>query len=458
MSSSILRRPLTLAATVLLVLSPSLMGPLSPASAEGSKDDKIAERAAVDQKLEDLRIDLGGVNEELADTYIALAETELLIPQAQQELEDAQTELALAREDDRLTGERLTAAQEEERELSGAVETGQQEVNRSDDELAQVAIGAYKGGGLPSPSSIYIGGQSPQDAVDRSMNYRLTMASQGSRLDELRDDQSVTENSADRLTAVREEIDALKIESEEAVARTAAAEEAAATAKADLDALYATQKTQRDDLELKKVTYQEDEADLETRSSTLDTEIEELARQEREREEKAAEEDRKKREEAAKSNNSGGKSTSSGGGGGGGSSSSGSADAGGDWVYPVNSRMNSNFGWRYHPIYNTRKLHAGVDFPVACGVPVGATHSGRVIARTYNSGAGNKMILSHGIHDGKLVTSSYHHLQGYALPVGAKVAAGSTVGYVGTTGSSTGCHLHFEIQEDGNSVNPANYL
>src|SRR5699024_5249731 len=61
-----------------------------------------------------------------------------------------------------------------------------------------------------------------------------------------------------------------------------------------------------------------------------------------------------------------------------------------------------------------------VDFPVACGVPVKAAHSGRVIARTYNSGAGNKIILSHGIMNGRLVTTSYHHLQGYAQPVGAE--------------------------------------
>lgn len=326
----------------------------------------------------------------------------------------------------------------------GEVETGQEEVDRSDDELAQVALDAYKGGGLPNPSTIYTGGQDPQDAVDRSMNYRLTMSSQGSRLDTLRADQAVTENSADRLTAVREEIDALKLESEQAVQRTADAEDAAAAAKADLDDLYATQKTQRDDLEAKKTKYQEDEANLEDRSSTLDTEIEELARQEREREQKAA--------EAAK------KKSSSGSGTGKKSSSGGSANTGGGWNYPVNSRMNSNYGWRYHPIYHTRKLHAGVDFPVACGTSVGATHSGRVIARTHNSGAGNKIILSHGIHNGKLVTSSYHHLQGFAKPVGAQVSAGDTVGYVGTTGSSTGCHLHFEVQEDGNSVNPANYL
>lgn len=439
MSSRSLRRPLSLLAAAAILAAGMLTGPLSPASAEGSKDDKIAERAEVDQQLEDLRIELNDVNDDLADTYLALAETELLIPQAQQDLENARVALGEAQEEDRKVGERLTEAEEEERRLSGEVETGQEEVDRSDDELATVALSAYKGGGMPSPSSVYVGNSSPQDAVDRSMNYRLTMASQGTRLDTLRTDQSVTENSAERLSAVREEIKQLKIDAEDALERTRVAEEEATEAKNELDALYETQKTQRDDLEATKTKYEGDQKSLETRSSTLDDEIEELAKQEREREEKL------KAQQQQKSS-------------GGSAPVAGSANTGGGWVYPVNARLNSNFGWRVHPIYGTKKLHAGVDFPVACGVPVGAAHSGRVIARTHNSGAGNKLIVSHGIMNGRLVTTSYHHLQGFAKPVGAQVSAGETVGYVGTTGSSTGCHLHFETHEDGNAVNPAKFL
>lgn len=440
MSSRSLRRPLSLLAAAILAAG-MLSVPVSPASAEGSKDDKIAEREEVDQQLEDLRIELNDVNSDLADTYLALAETELLIPQAQQDLEDARVALGEAQEEDRKVGERLTEAEEEEKRLSGEVETGQEEVDRSDEELATVALSAYKGGGMPSPSSVFVGNSTPQDAVDRSMNYRLTMASQGTRLDSLRTDQSVTENSAERLTAVREEIKQLKIDAEDALERTRVAEEEATEAKNELDALYETQKTQRDDLEAKKTKYEGDQKTLETRSSTLDGEIEELARQEREREEKL------KAQQQQKSSSGGGNAPVAG-----------SANTGGGWVYPVNARLNSNFGWRVHPIYGTRKLHAGVDFPVACGVPVGAAHSGRVIARTHNSGAGNKIILSHGVMNGRLVTTSYHHLQGFAKPVGAQVSAGETVGYVGTTGSSTGCHLHFETHEDGNAVNPAKFL
>lgn len=460
MSIRTLHRPLSGFTVALLVLVTLLVGPTPGALAEGDKDDKIAERSEIDRELDDLRLELGGVNDELADTYLALAETELEIPQAQQALDDARAELAEAREEDRITGDRLEAAEDEEARLSGEVEEGQEEVDRSDGELAQVAIAAYKGGGLPSPATVYVGGQSPQDTVDRSMNYRLTMASQGTQLAGLREDQAVTENSADRLTAVREEIDDLKVKAEEAVQRTEDAEAAATQAKQDLDDLYAQQQNQRDDLEAKKTQYEDDESTLESRSSVLDEEIAELARQEREREERERKErerkesERKESERQASQNSPAPQSGGGGGGGGGGSSTT----SGSAWIRPIDMRMNSNFGWRTHPIWGTSRLHAGVDFPAACGVGVKATQSGRVIARTYNSGAGNKLILSHGIHNGKLMTSSYHHLQGFAVPVGANISAGQTVAYVGDTGGSTGCHLHFEVHEDGSAVNPNNYV
>lgn len=141
-----LRRPLCILAAAMVAL-PMLVAPLSPASADGSKEDKIAEREEVDQQLEDLRIELSDVNEDLSETYLALAETELLIPQAQADLEQAQSELEDAREEDRIIGERLTAAEAEEERLSGDVQEGQDEVDTSNEELASVALNAYKGGG-----------------------------------------------------------------------------------------------------------------------------------------------------------------------------------------------------------------------------------------------------------------------------------------------------------------------
>lgn len=423
-SRSTLARILAATAASLLIIADFGIAPPRAVADKPTSQEKIAERDAIDQRLEELRYELDDVSAELADTYLALAETELLIPDAQQLLQDAQNELASAQEEDRLVGERLAAAQSEEQRLAEEVETGQATVDDSNSELAQVALQAYKGGGIPNPASVYVGSQDPQDSVDRMVNYRLTMASQGTRLDALRTDQSVTQNAADRLTAVREEIDALKTESEATVQRMAEAERGAQAAKDELDTLYTQQQAQRSQLETAKTAFEGERASLEASRASLNQQISALVEQER----------------AAAA------------------AGRGTPTSGDGWLRPVNVRITSNFGYRVHPIYRTRKLHSGVDFPGSCGTPVLAMESGRVIQTTYNSSAGNKLVLSHGKHGSKIVTSSYHHLQGFNARVGQTIEKGQVIGFIGTTGGSTGCHLHFEIHENGTPVNPVGYL
>ncbi len=395
--SSAARRGLCALAIVSMVLVPVLAGPSPSAFADGDKEQKIAERDEIDQQLEDLRIELADVNEDLSQTYLDLAETELLIPQAQQDLEDAQAELEEAREQDRIVGERLESAQEEEAELSEEVETGQDEVDRSDEELAEIAISAYKGSGAPSPRLRLHRLREP--AGHSRPHHELPAHARlpgGSRLDELREDQAITENSADRLEAVREEIDDLKQQAEEAVERKEEAEQEASDAKQALDDLYEQQQSQLDDLEAKKAEYEDQETSLENQGDELDDEIERLAEEERARLEKEAQ-------------------SSSG------SSGSGSGNSAGTksgWIRPVGGVMNSTFGWRVHPIYGTRKFHAGDDFPVGCGTPVKAAHSGTILQTTYNSAAGNKLIMSNGMNNGHVITTSYHHLQSFAVSPG----------------------------------------
>jgi murein DD-endopeptidase MepM/ murein hydrolase activator NlpD len=426
-----------------LVATQMMLSPLASARADGDRKQKEQEKASVDDQLEDLRIELSDVNSDLADTYLDLAETELKIPDAQKALEKAKSELSDAEDEDEEIGDRLADAKAEEADLSGRVDSGRKEVDASDEQVDEVSLAAYKGGGLPDPTSVYVGSANPQDAVDRSMNYKLTLEAQGTRLDDLRTDQSVTENAADRLDAVRAEIDDLKKESEAAVARKEKAKTKAQDAKDTLDDLYATQKKQADALEKKKEKYKDDQADLEDRSSALDSEISDLIKEEKEKEAAA------RRAAAAKKSSSGSSGSS-------GALSTPVSKSG--WLAPSNARRSSPFGWRVHPIYHTRKLHAGMDFAAACGSAVKATKDGTVLATTSNSSAGNKLIVGHGTSGGHVMTSSYHHLQRFAVSTGQHVKQGQTIAYVGTTGSSTGCHLHFEIHEDGTAVNPVNYI
>ncbi len=126
----------------------------------------------------------------------------------------------------------------------------------------------------------------------------------------------------------------------------------------------------------------------------------------------------------------------------------------GIFVRPVPGRITSGFGYRIHPILGTRRLHTGIDMGGGYGTPIKAAAAGRVILAAYYGGYGNAIILDHGGG----ITTLYAHQSRLAVSKGSRVDAGQTIGYVGSTGLSTGPHLHFEVRKNGTPVNPAPYL
>ena len=115
---------------------------------------------------------------------------------------------------------------------------------------------------------------------------------------------------------------------------------------------------------------------------------------------------------------------------------------------------------RFDPVMRTWRLHAGIDFAANCGSPVYAAAAGDVIMVTPESasgGYGNRLIIDHGIQRGVDLTTTYNHLTSFVVTSG-HVARGQVVAYSGTTGFSTGCHLHFETRQDGVPVNPRLWL
>ena len=126
--------------------------------------------------------------------------------------------------------------------------------------------------------------------------------------------------------------------------------------------------------------------------------------------------------------------------------------------YPVDGYVTSSYGMRMHPVYKRWTLHDGTDFGAGCGTPIRAAASGRVIAAYYNSGYGNRVIIDNGYHRGVGLGTAYNHLSSYSSYVGQDVQRGEVIGYVGNTGYSTGCHLHFMVFENGVTVNPMSWL
>ena len=126
--------------------------------------------------------------------------------------------------------------------------------------------------------------------------------------------------------------------------------------------------------------------------------------------------------------------------------------------YPVDGPITSPFGVRIHPIYHTRGLHDGIDLAAGCGTPIKAPAAGTVLQEYRDTVWGNRLVLDMGFRRGAGIAAIMNHMSGYAVPAGAHVKRGEVLGYIGSTGWSTGCHLHFTVLENGVAVNPLLWL
>lgn len=116
----------------------------------------------------------------------------------------------------------------------------------------------------------------------------------------------------------------------------------------------------------------------------------------------------------------------------------------------------SGFGYRIHPIYKIRKMHAGIDFSARTGTPIQATGDGKVVKVTNSGrrGYGIHVIIDHGYYYETL----YGHMSKASVKEGQEVKKGQVIGYVGSTGTSTAPHCHYEVHYKGNAVNPIDYV
>jgi len=128
-------------------------------------------------------------------------------------------------------------------------------------------------------------------------------------------------------------------------------------------------------------------------------------------------------------------------------------------IQPVSNRtldrVASGFGYRIDPIYKTPKMHTGIDFTAATGTPIYATGDGTVKEAGYdNGGYGNNVVVNHGYG----YASLYAHMQKVKVRVGDRVKRGEVIGWIGSTGKSTGPHLHYEVIKNGTKIDPIHFF
>lgn len=123
-------------------------------------------------------------------------------------------------------------------------------------------------------------------------------------------------------------------------------------------------------------------------------------------------------------------------------------------IWPVSGTVTSSFGWRKSPFGNSSELHAGIDIAVNAGTPVVATADGLVVQSGPFGGYGNLVQIDHG----NGISTLYGHNSQIAVNIGQSVKKGQVVSYAGSTGNSTGPHVHYEVRENDTSIDPWKYL
>lgn len=132
---------------------------------------------------------------------------------------------------------------------------------------------------------------------------------------------------------------------------------------------------------------------------------------------------------------------------------------GSGFILPVQgARISSLYGYRIHPIFKTKIFHTGIDYAVPYGTPIKASNAGKVIYSGWYGGYGKVVIIDHGSCTGKPTTTLYAHMSKQSVNVGDNVTRGQVIGYVGSTGYSTGPHVHFEVRINGKHQDPNNFL
>lgn len=123
-------------------------------------------------------------------------------------------------------------------------------------------------------------------------------------------------------------------------------------------------------------------------------------------------------------------------------------------IWPVSGAITSNFGWRNCPLEDGGELHPGIDIAYDAGLPVVATADGKVVKSGWGGGYGNMVQIDHG----NGIETIYGHNSQLLVSAGQEVRKGQVISYAGSTGKSTGPHVHYEVREKGVAVNPFKYM
>lgn len=351
------------------------------------------------------------------------AEATAALPGAEMRVIEAQRRVAAAE----------AAAEEARREIRGtqaALDTANRRLFKSEmqvaaaqERLGSLVAAAYKGSGITT-LRVLIEAGSPTNLADRLGYLNSIAGNQQAALDRVAAVRAEAKLASDASLAAQRRADDARRTAERALAATRAQRAAVERAALDLAALATTRKAALE------VAAQERAASL--------ARYEQLKRESAQIEAELRAWEARQRQQGATPGPV--------------------LRPGARLLMPVQGWKSSDFGMRYDPFYRVWQLHAGVDIAAGGGQPIYAAADGRVIKAGWSGGYGNYTCLYHGQYNGSSMVTCYAHQSRILVYNGQSVRRGTVIGRVGTTGASTGNHLHFEVRIGGRPVQPLNWL
>jgi len=436
------------AVTVASTLALTLLGP------QASADELTTHRARVKQQIAKTKSDLNESTKVLSAAAVAVDKAQNKLDVASAQLTTTRHQLATSKAKDVEMAAKLRQARADLAEAVAAVAAGRARLDAEQVKAGQMVRDQYQQQTNLLPIAVFVDPDSTEDLQTR-LQWSTTLF-------------DTTQAQIDRLTLMQRQLNAARARQAELEAKVAAArhdaaahlkinkalESRAAAEEATVAQLLRQRKTAEDaageDVAQDKARYSQlikERASVERRIAAR---IAKAAAARKRAAERAAAERKRAAERRSDSTRR--------------SHSTGHAQrptvssAGHGFSFPVAARITSPFGMRFHPVLHYWKLHDGTDFGAACGTPIRAAHAGRVAERYYNAGYGNRLMIDHGYIGGRYVTTGYNHASRYIVHVGQHVQEGQVIGYVGTTGFSTGCHLHLMVWINGRLRNPMTWF
>lgn len=420
----------------------------TPASARGSAPaatDPDQAKKKVDKEIDALQEQLEDTSADLRDAYIALRRTQLALPAAQSVLDKATRAMSAADAHNDEMAVALDVAQANQDRAVDELAGTRKDLSDTRTRVARFASQLYQDQGM-GQLSVALSATTPEDFADRIALTDTVMDVQNQSLTKLATAQAGARAQEAHIAALRAQVAAAKQTAEVALAKATKARTTAAAAKSKLDALAAQQATQSKALESKKAGERTKLATAEKEQARLQAVLVARAKAAKAAAARQAAAEARARAAARKAHKPVPRSTLPS-----------LPSSGGFLSAPSSGPISSEFGMRFHPILHYWRLHAGRDFAAACGTPIHAAADGTIISAGWGGGYGNRIMVDHGVLRGVDLVTTYNHMSRYAVRSG-HVSRGQVIGYVGTTGSSTGCHLHFETYEDGTPKDPRRWL